>query len=264
MTTPRDFAVAYAERGWPVFPLWPIRLDGCGCPDPRCGNAGKHPLTKGWPNSIASIPAAKRVWGGHLGERGIGVALGARARMWALDIDPRHGGVEALQALERDYGALPVSLRVATGGGGLHVYFRWPDDGLPVSNANGLPPGLDTRGEGGFTVLPPSQHVSGGAYKWLTLRHARLESAPAWLLELVRQRQRSLPAIKGGASALIPRGQWHNALVSLLGLMRNWGAGPEVLDAAAAALAEHQFIHDNEPIDWEHIHATARDIARRY
>ncbi len=62
----------------------------------------------------------------------------------------------------------------------------------------------------------------------------------------------------------MPRGQWHNALVSLLGLMRKWGAGPEVLDAAAMALAEYQFIHDDKPIDWEHVHATARDIARRY
>lgn len=59
-------------------------------------------------------------------------------------------------------------------------------------------------------------------------------------------------------------GQRHPAMVSLLGLMRSWGACAEVLDAAAVAFVEHQCDHDGPPIDWEHVHETAADIARRY
>jgi hypothetical protein len=61
-----------------------------------------------------------------------------------------------------------------------------------------------------------------------------------------------------------PRGTWHPAIVSLCGLLRNWGAGADVLEAAAVALATHQFEPDGTHVDWDHVRATARDIARRY
>ena len=89
--------------------------------------------------------------------------MGAKVGMWALDVDPRHGGDLALARLESEHGPLPRSLRTLTGGEGTHILFAWPDDDSKVTNANGLPRGLDTRGEGGFIVLPPTRHVSGRA-----------------------------------------------------------------------------------------------------
>jgi hypothetical protein len=46
--------------------------------------------------------------------------------------------------------------------------------------------------------------------------------------------------------------------------LRHWGAGFEVLDAAAVAFVTHQCDHEGQPVDWAHVHKTARDIAERY
>ena len=262
------YAVSYAEHDWAVFPIWPVVGRSCACPDPACDAAGKHPLTRGWQNSVASVPAVRSAWAGRLGRRGIGVACGARSGVWALDVDPRHGGTEALAGLERDYGPLPRSLRSRTGGGGLHVLFAWPDDGLRVTNSNGLPPGLDVRGTGGFVVLPPSMHASGRRYEWEMLpRDAQLEPAPAWLLELVRQRQRSLAPIQAaGEDAKVRVGQRYTKLVEFLGVTRSMGFGEEALVGFARVFLDTSVELDEarKPINREHAEQTARDIARRY
>ena len=192
MSVELTYAVAYAEHGWPVFPLWPLAGRSCACPDAACANAGKHPVTKGWPNALASVSAARAAWAKRFGRRGIGFPCGPRSGMWALDVDPRHGGDEALAGLERDYGALPRSLRTRTGGDGLHILFAWPDDGQPLSNANGLPPGLDTRGEGGYVVLPPSMHASGHRYRWRSRRATGRWRPRRLVTGTCPQRQRSL------------------------------------------------------------------------
>lgn len=40
-------AQGYAERGWPVLPLWwPLPGGACACGRPDCSKPGKHPLTR--------------------------------------------------------------------------------------------------------------------------------------------------------------------------------------------------------------------------
>ncbi len=112
----------------------------------------------------------------------------------ALDVDPRHAGDQALAALEAEHGPLPRSLRTVTGGGGAHILFAWPDDGSTVTNANGLPPGLDTRGEGGLIVLPPTRHASGDRYRWEVCSPRRPAGAGAGQLAItqaIRKRKRT-------------------------------------------------------------------------
>ena len=53
-------------------------------------------------------------------------------------------------------------------------------DGIESGNLAGTRH-LDTKGDGGMVVAPPSMHASGNAYTWIDER--RPAQAPAWLLE---------------------------------------------------------------------------------
>ena len=76
MSAERDAAIAYADRGLAVFQLHEIRADGrCGCGDRDCDNAGKHPVSAGWPRSVPSVRFAEREWS-RFPNRGIGLACG--------------------------------------------------------------------------------------------------------------------------------------------------------------------------------------------
>ena len=85
-------------------------------------------------------------------------------------------------------GLLPETVEVITGNGGRHVYFKLPDfDEAPsIKNTAGkLGQGLDTRGDGGYVVAPPSIHPSGKAYYWSVDLGSEFAAAPVWLIGLV-------------------------------------------------------------------------------
>lgn len=57
-----------------------------------------------------------------------------------------------------------ILAKAYTGGGGRHLLIA------PTGQPNGtrITDGIDYRGDGGYIVLPPSRHESGGVYDWLT------------------------------------------------------------------------------------------------
>ena len=105
-----------------------------------------------------------------------------------VDIDTKHGGLEAWQALTRANG-IPPTLTARTPRGGLHYYFRTPS---PMGNGTGtLPPGIDIRGhETGYTVGPPSLTTAidgkqcAGVYEFEDAS-APIADAPDWLLTMI-------------------------------------------------------------------------------
>jgi hypothetical protein len=50
-----------------------------------------------------------------------------------------------------------------SGGGGLHFFFAYE----PLSNSVRFADLYDIRGDGGYIIVPPSSHQSGGSYEWL-------------------------------------------------------------------------------------------------
>jgi hypothetical protein len=73
------------------------------------------------------------------------------AGCFVLDIDGEIGEA-SLRDLEAMHGKLPDTYTVRTPGGGRHLWFR----GSKPSTVRKLGPGLDTRGRGGYVLLPPS------------------------------------------------------------------------------------------------------------
>jgi Bifunctional DNA primase/polymerase, N-terminal/Primase C terminal 1 (PriCT-1) len=75
-------------------------------------------------------------------------------------------------------------LTFKTGSGGFHFLFQYPAKQVLRNSAGEVGPGVDTRGEGGYIVLPPSLHASGNLYH--VYRAAPVIPAPNWLLEVFR------------------------------------------------------------------------------
>ncbi len=138
-------ALAYARRGWPVFPCKP----GLKEPDTRHGfkDATTDPL----------IIAA---WWRARPGRNVAIATGAPGPdVLDVDIRPHGDGYASYDRLKQD-DLLPQPLAViATPSGGLHVYFTGtlqPGARLPSCH-------LDFKAAGGYVVAPPSR-VGGRPY----------------------------------------------------------------------------------------------------
>jgi hypothetical protein len=180
-------SLALAARGWPVFPL----RDG-GTPDakkPRKGSRGYMDATTE-PETIKSMFA-------HYPNANIGVATGEESGFFVLDVDPRNGGDESLQALEAEYGPLPHTVRQNTGNGGEHIFFKCPK-GITFKNQAGkLGPGLDIKTDGGYIVVEPSIHPNGRPYAFDVCHHpeeVEIAEAPQWLLNLLTQKKPKKPS----------------------------------------------------------------------
>lgn len=161
-------ALAYARIGIPVFPIWsalPFSKGGfiCGCGKLGCKNPAKHPIGSIAPHGLNDATTDEKIvrhyWTGFPNAN----IAGAGGRLLVIDIDPRHDG--SVSSLEHRFGPLPPTWRANTGGGGQHVYFASPDAAIANSTAR-LAQGVDTRGKGGYVLLPPSLHVSGQRYAW--------------------------------------------------------------------------------------------------
>lgn len=144
-----DTALQYAARGWHVLPLKPRE---------------KIPLTPNGVKDATNDPETIRRWWTRWPNANIGIACGP-SRLLVVDLD----GPEALTAwadLAQRLGIPYDTLTAHTGGGGIHLIYRVPD-GLRLGNSAGrLGPHIDTRGEGGYIVAPPSVHPSGRPYTW--------------------------------------------------------------------------------------------------
>lgn len=167
MSAPNKLLAAakeYAKLGWRVFPILSITaMGGCECGDPDCARPGKHPAIKGWPTEATVDVRKITAWWSEFPERGIGIATGEGSGLTVLDVDGEEG-VAALGKLAAGVG-MPPTPCVTTRPGRYHYYFRYIAE--VKSNAGKLGEKLDTRGDGGYVVAPPSRHVSGGPYAWI-------------------------------------------------------------------------------------------------
>jgi hypothetical protein len=163
--THRDYALAYAARGWPVFPVK--------------ARAKAPPLTRNGCKDATTNPDAIRRWWTQVPDANIGLATGTAID--ALDVDGYEGWRSVALAVA-EYGCLASSPVTSTPRGGAHFLYLPTGVGLRA----GFLPSVDWRGRGGYIIAPPSVGANGIAYGWAVKPSEQpLEWATRWLIELL-------------------------------------------------------------------------------
>ena len=184
-------ARAYVEKGWAVFPLYSIGADGqCNCGTPNCVDAGKHPrIAKGVKGASKDLAQIEEWWGPDAPLSNIGLATGNVSGVTVLDVDTADGkpGAATWAELIKE-GGEPDTLTARTGSGGFHMFFAY--NSAMKTSSNTLGPGVDCRSDGGYVVMTPSKHRSGGRYSWENWSSAPIAALPAHLTKKKETRGR--------------------------------------------------------------------------
>lgn len=262
-----DAALQYAAAGIPVFPLHWIKKDGtCSCRmGALCQAKGKHPRIKNWNEEATTDPEKIKEWWTKAPSANIGIPMGEKSGLVALDVDTRHHGDESLAMLMDENDALTVTLTVTTGGGGKHYLFKYTPE-LCIKNAVGFREGLDIRTQGGMIVAAPSMHSSGNRYTWDEGRspfEIQAADMPSWLVEEIRKVGTTFTAKKtvtdNTPRKKITEGGRNNHLASLAGSLRRKGVSEEGIIATLRAENAKQL---EPPLDDETVLTIAKSIAR--
>lgn len=169
----REYALMYVRLGWWVLPLDP----GTKKPLGKLVRNGFHDAT----NQIEAVAH----WWGQFPDAGVGIAL-KKSGLVAVDIDPRNGGIETIDGLERQHGPITSDVLAFTGGGGEHrVFAAELVEHLPGK----LGAGVDLKADG-YIAVEPTLHPSGKRYAWEAssdpLEGVIPSTLPAWIRDLGR------------------------------------------------------------------------------
>lgn len=141
-----EMALKYSKLNWCVIPV----------------RADKKPLIR-WKDyqTKRSTENEIREWFTVWEDANVGILTGSMSNIVVVDVDSK-SGFEYLSTVvdKKDLD----TLKSRTGGGGVHLFYRTKKN---LSNAVGILPGVDFRAEGGYVVVPPSQHITGKHYQWL-------------------------------------------------------------------------------------------------
>ena len=241
-----DAALAYAGRGWPVFP---------------CDPTSKKPYTDHGFKDATTNPAVIRDWWSRWPKAMIGVPTGAPISSFILDIDVKHDGFKALDALIKANGAIPKTVWARTQSGGDHFYFKLPGDKCIRNSVSRLGKGLDVRGDGGYVIVPPSLGAN-GAYTWINApKEAPIVDSPDWLLRLLTSpvggpnRSNSATPVEDA----ITEGRRNVTLTSYAGSMRHVGMEPgEMLFELRKVNAQRC----RPPLDDAELHQIAESVGK--
>ena len=262
-----DEALRYAAAGIPVFPLHWIKQDGnCSCRQGAlCQAKGKHPRIKNWNEEATTDQTKIKAWWDKTPSANIGIPMGEKSGLVALDVDTRHKGDESLAQLIAEHEALPATITATTGGGGKHYIFKYTEE-LCLKNVVGFRDGLDIRTQGGMIVAAPSVHHSGKEYSWDSGKspfEMQAVDMPTWLVNEIRKVGTKLTVRKKAADPAprkkISEGGRNNHLTSLAGALRRKGIGEEGIIATLRAENRDRL---DPPLDDETVVAIAKSITR--
>lgn len=152
----------YVSLGLNVLIVHGIFEGECTCGKPNCSTPGKHPIHNtgvyGATTDLDWLTDQFEVFP----HANIAIAMGRDSGILALDLDTP----EAIAAINKM--GVPSTWKFTTGKGEQHL-FKYPSlqENLYIQNAVSLAPGVDIRSDGGYSVVPPSNHYSGRKYFWV-------------------------------------------------------------------------------------------------
>ncbi|WP_198285075.1 DUF3987 domain-containing protein [Solidesulfovibrio carbinoliphilus] len=251
-----EHALKYAASGKSVFPCWErdeteaeyqARLSTM--PEDKRAAAkrweAKNPRVAGGFKAATTDESKILFWWQRWPDAAIGCPTGPALGAWVLDVDlPKipgePDGRDTLARLEADHGALPATVTQRTGSGGEQRFFKWSPDGPEIKNTGSkIGPKLDTRGAGGYVIMPPSLHPAGNRYAW-TSNGVELAEAPAWLIELILVKPTPEPRMERQASTRTATGYGRAALEAEASKVASAPQGQRngTLNAAAYSLGQ--------------------------
>lgn len=185
-------ALAYGRMGWRIFPCHCIVEGRCSCGKAECGSPGKHPRTKRGFREATANEAQIRRWWGRWPNANIALATGDGIAVF--DIDGAEGFAE-FKLFIQAHGRVPQTLTSQTGRGVHLIFATRPGAPSVRSAARGK---VHVRGDGGYIILPPSNHISGRNYQWL--KKVPLAELP----DSLRQWSQGYEVVKQSESSLGP------------------------------------------------------------
>jgi len=243
-----NFALKYAADGFAVFP---------------CKPGDKQPLGSLAPNGCLDATTDANTikeWWTKCPNANIGMATGDKSGLAVVDLD----GQEGIASGSR----LRLSSNIcALTGNGKQLFYR-DSEGKLKNSVKRLAPGMDTRGVGGYVIVPPSLHPNGKRYTWQgqPLKRINLSPLPSVfaIIPNADSQKIGISTIRKPdgwmAAALeeLKNGHVHNTLVSVLGKFRSHG----FTESDTVKLLRPFALVDGRPFDG--LEAKVQEIWQRY
>ena len=166
-------------REWRAMLRAALKLASAGLAVFPCRVRDKRPATANGLKDATHDLDQIRAWWDLDPNFNVAIATGAVSKIFVVDVD----GVDAERELQRL--ELPATVEAITARG-RHLYFKHPN--APVRNTAGkIAPGIDTRGDGGYVLAPPSIHPSGALYRWAPNGARTAAAAPGQLIAKISE-----------------------------------------------------------------------------
>lgn len=231
----------YSGNGWSILPVKPDE---------------KRPYMQNW-LQYTKEKAGKATlenWFTHLSGAGVGVVTGKISGVLVIDVE--HDCPRPIEDVLKQY---PTNMVSRSGSGGYHLFYQYPSNKGRVSNRVQFQPGMDLRADGGFIVLPPTRHPSGGQYEWVTRGmpsvfpsevlemegHSVNPAGEAWISELLRG---------------VSEGGRNDAAARLAGYFFKKGVSSDIIEALLSEWNER----NDPPLPAREISTTIKSIQRNH
>lgn len=231
----------YSSHGWSILPVKPDE---------------KRPFMQNWLqyNHERASAQVLNEWFTHLSGAGVGVVTGKISGILVLDVESH-----CPQPIEEILKKYPTNMVSRTGSGGYHLFYQYPSNKGRVANRVRLFDGVDLRADGGFIVLPPTRHPSGGKYEWV---HTGMPSVfPESILEV--DSQSSNPSGEAWISELlrgVSEGGRNDAAARLAGYFFKKGVSADIVEALLLEWNER----NDPPMPIGEVRTTIKSIQRNH